>query len=86
MKVGVIWKGVGDLARQLVGVSPTTEHLPALLNYLKAVNHVFRYTGSLTSVYCYYRGSTSIYDQGLTRSLINFYTKNCAHAKNLYSK
>ena len=44
MKVGVIWKGVGDLARQLVGVSPTTEHLPALLNYLKAVNHVFRYT------------------------------------------
>ena len=81
MKVGVIWKGVGDLARQLVGVSPTTEHLPALLNYLKAVNHVFRYMGSLTSVCCNYRGSTRIYDQGLTLSLKTFHTN-----KNLYSK
>ena len=54
MKVGVIWKGVGDLARQLVGVSTTAEHLPALLNYLKAVNHVFRYfTLIFVCYYCY---------------------------------
>ena len=42
MKVGVIWKGVGELANQLIGVSSHQEHLQPILNYLKAANHVFR--------------------------------------------
>ena len=54
MKVGVIWKGVGELANQLIGMSSHQEHLQPILNYLKAVNHVFRlvpYLPVLNSTY-----------------------------------